>query len=242
LANETYDFFESRGIPLLQGYGLTESSPVIALSTLATRKRGTVGRPLTSVEVRLAADGEILTRGPHVMLGYWQDDTATRGVIRDGWLHTGDLGALDDEGFLRITGRKKEIIVTATGENIFPAHLESLLCRDPLILQAIVMGNDRQYLTALIVPDPDVLKAEIKARRLFVFRRKTAVSHPDVVALYRERIDSQLADQASHEQIRRFRILAHGFTPENGYLTAKLSLRRELIMQDLADRIEVLYG
>ena len=238
---ETFDFFESRGVPLLQGYGLTESSPVISLSTLDIRKRGTAGRPLNSVEVSITDDGEILTRGPHVMLGYWQDDAATHEVIRDGWLHTGDLGAIDDEGYLCITGRKKEIIVTRTGKNIFPTHIESLLCRDPFILQALVIGNNRKYLTALIVPDPDVLKAEIKSRRLFVFRRKTAVSHPKILALYRQRIDRQLADQSRHEQICRFRVLDHGFTPNNGYLTPKLSLRRELILRDFADEIESLY-
>lgn len=241
LPSETFDFFESRGVPLLQGYGLTESSPVISLSTLDVRKRGTAGQPLCSVEVRIADDGEILTRGPHVMSGYWQDDHATREAIRNGWLHTGDLGAVDDEGFLRITGRKKEIIVTTTGKNIFPTHLESLLCRDPFILQALVIGNNRKYLTALIVPDPDVLKAEIKARRLLVFRRKTAVSHPEIVALYRQRIDRQLADQSCHEQVRRFRVLDRGFTPQNGYLTPKLSLRRELILRGFADVIDALY-
>ena len=241
LPNEAFDFFESRGVPLMQGYGLTETSPVISLSTLDVRKRGTAGQPLRSVEVRIADGGEILTRGPHVMLGYWQDDDATREVIRDGWLHTGDLGAIDDEGYLHITGREKEIIVTATGKNIFPTHLESLLCRDPFILQALVIGNNRKYLTALIVPDPDVLKAEIKARRLFVFRRKTAVSHPEIVVLYRQCIDRQLADQSRHEQVRRFRVLDRGFTPTNGYLTPKLSLRRELILQDFADEIEALY-
>jgi long-chain acyl-CoA synthetase len=238
---ETFDFFESRGVPLLQGYGLTESSPVISLSTLDIRKRGTAGRPLNSVEVSITDDGEILTRGPHVMLGYWQDDAATHEVIRDGWLHTGDLGAIDDEGYLCITGRKKEIIVTTTGKNIFPTHIESLLCRDPFILQALVIGNNRKYLTALIVPDPDVLKVEIRSRRLFVFRRKTAVSHPKILALYRQRIDRQLADQSRHEQICRFRVLDHGFTPNNGYLTPKLSLRRELILRDFADEIESLY-
>ena len=172
----------------------------------------------------------------------WQDDAATQEVVRDGWFHTGDLGAFDDEGYLTITGRKKEIIVTATGKNVFPTHLEALLCRDPFILQAMVIGTDRKYLSALIVPDPDVLKAEIWARRLLVFRRKSAVKHPAVVDLYRERIDRQLAEQSKHEQIQRFKILHRGFLPENGHLTPKLSLRRDLIMRDFARDIEDLYN
>lgn len=242
LANETYDFFESQGVPLRQGYGLTETSPVVACSTLEIFKRGTVGKPIKDVEVRLEDDGEISVRGPNVMLGYWQDDAATEKVLKDGWFHTGDLGAFDDDGYLTITGRKKEIIVTATGKNIFPSHLEALLCRDPFILQAMVIGTDRKYLSALIVPDPDILKAEIWARRLLVFRRKSAVKHPAVIDLYRERIDRQLAQLSKHEQIQRFKILHRGFLPENGHLTPKLSLRRDLIMRDFARDIEDLYN
>lgn len=241
LPDETFDYFESQGIPLLQGYGLTETSPVIAMSSLDVRKRGTAGKPLNNVEVKIADDGEILTRGPHVMLGYWQDPDATQEIIRDGWLHTGDLGELDAEGFLRITGRKKEIIVTATGKNVFPTHLEALLCRDPFILQAIVIGNDEKYLSALIVPDPDALRAEIKAQRLWVFRRKSAVRHPHVLALFRKRIDQQLSCLSNYEQVRRFCVLDRGFLPENGHLTPKLSLRRDLIHRDFAVEINRLY-
>lgn len=241
LPNETFDYFESQGIPLLQGYGLTETSPVISMSSLDIRKRGTAGKPLGNVEVKIAADGEILTRGPHVMLGYWQDPVATQEIIRDGWLHTGDLGELDDEGFLSITGRKKEIIVTATGKNVFPTHLEALLCRDPFVLQAIVIGNNEKYLSALIVPDPDALRAEIKAQRLWVFRRKSAVRHPHVRALFRERINQQLSCLSNYEQVRRFCVLDRGFLPENGHLTPKLSLRRDLIHRDFAAEINRLY-
>jgi long-chain acyl-CoA synthetase len=241
LADETFDFFQQHHIPLLQGYGLTETSPVITLSTPEQCKRGTVGRPIPGVEVRIAADGEILTRGPHVMKGYWRDEKATAEVLRDGWLHTGDLGTLDDEGFLTITGRKKEMIVTATGKNVFPAHLESLLCRDPFILQACVIGDRRHYLTALIVPDPDKLRAEIKRRRLFVFSKKSAVRHPQVVELYRQRIASQLSGLSPHEQVRQFTLLPRGFTVEEGHLTPKLSLRRDVVQRQFATEIDAMY-
>jgi long-chain acyl-CoA synthetase len=242
LSDQTHDYFEAQGVPLLQGYGLTESSPVISINTPDEHKRGSVGRPLRGVEVRIAEDGEILTRGPHVMLGYWHDEAATRETIRDGWLHTGDLGRMDADGYLTITGRSKEMIVTATGKNVFPAYLESLLCRDPFILQAFVVGDQRKYLTALIVPNPEVLSREIKRRHLFVFSRKSAIRHPQVVELYRQRIEHQLADLSPHEQVRRFTLLDRGFTPENGHLTAKLSLRRDRIGRDFAKEIDAMYS
>jgi long-chain acyl-CoA synthetase len=242
LADHTYDYYEQQGVPLMQGYGLTESSPVISFSTLETNKRGTAGQALEGIELRLANDGEILTRGPHVMLGYWRDPAATAKTLRNGWLHTGDLGTLDPQGHLRITGRKTEMIVTATGKNVFPGHIEELLCRDPLILQALVVGDRRDCLAALIVPDPDVLKAEIWKRRILVFRRKSAIKHPKVRLLYRDCIDRQLGDLAQHEQIKIFTILDCGFTPESGHMTAKLSLRRSLIQRDYADVIEAMYN
>ncbi len=225
----------------MQGYGLTESSPVISFSTLENHGVGQAGHPLPGVEVKIADDDEILTRGPHVMLGYWKDSEATEQVIRDGWLHTGDLGALDEQGRVKITGRKKEMIVTATGKNVFPSHIESLLCRDPLILQAVVFGDKRNCLSALLVPDPDVLKAEIKKRRLWVFSKRHAVRHKKIVQLYRERIDMRLADLAHHEQIPIFKVLHYGFTIESGYMTAKLSLRRNKIEEDFVGEIDAMY-
>ncbi len=146
-----------------------------------THRIGTVGRPIPGVEVKIADDGEILTRGPHVMVGYWNMPEDTAQTIRDGWLHTGDLGV--EDGYLKITGRKKELIVTAGGKNIAPTYLEGLLTEDPLIAQAVVIGDARKYLTALIVPDPDVLRAEIIKRQIPVFTPAQALAHPDVHAL-----------------------------------------------------------
>lgn len=242
LASQTLDYYKSQDVELLQGYGLTESSPVITFSTMDIKKDGSAGVGLNNVDVRIADDGEILTQGDHVMQGYWRDPDLTSQTIRDGWLHTGDLGRMDDEGHLFITGRKKEMLVTATGKNVFPSHIEELLCRDPLILQAVVVGDKRNCLAALIVPDPDVLKAEIKKRRLWVFSRKHAVRHKKVVELYRERINSQLSQLAHHEQVPLFKVLHHGFTIEAGYMTAKLSLRRSIIENDFSDLIESLYS
>ncbi len=188
LGDATAEYYNRHGIQLVQGYGLTESSPVITVSTPSASRIGSVGRAIRDVEVRIADDGEILTQGPHVMLGYWKRPDATAETIRDGWLCTGDVGSIDNDGFLWITGRKKELIVTASGKNIAPAYLERLLCEDPLILQALVVGDRHNYLSALIVPNPDTLKSEILARGIAVSSREDALAHPDVLRLYRERI------------------------------------------------------
>ncbi len=234
-------FYHERGVMLVQGYGLTESSPVITVSTPRQMKIGTVGRPVPGVEVRIAADGEILTRGPHVMLGYWNKPQATAEAIRDGWLHTGDLGELDADGFLRITGRKKEIIVTAAGKNVAPVYLEALLTEDPLIQQAMVLGDGRKFLTALIVPSPEALRAEIVARRIAVSSAAEALRHPQVLALYEERIRSRLAVVSHYEQVGRFVLLPRAFSIEEGELTPTLKLRRGVIQEHFAREIEALY-
>jgi long-chain acyl-CoA synthetase len=225
----------------LQGYGLSEASPVITLSSEEHHRRGSVGKPIPEVEVRIAGDGEIFTRGPHVMQGYYENSAATAEVVQDGWLATGDLGRLDDDGFLYITGRKKEILVTLGGKNIAPVLLETLLTQDPLILQALVVGDGRPYLTALIVPSPDALKAEIHARHLFVWTKAGALSHPKVLALYEERIAAQLVGVSHYEQVRKFKLLDRGFSIELGEMTPKLSLRRKEIEKHFAAEIAAMY-
>jgi long-chain acyl-CoA synthetase len=243
LADATAEYYHRHGVPLLQGYGLTESSPVISVSTPRAHKTGSVGQPLNGVEVEIAADGEVLTRGPLVMLGYWKQPKATAETVdADGWLHTGDMGRLDEEGFLWITGRKKELIVTAAGKNIAPAYLERLMCEDPLILQALVVGDRRNFLAALIVPNPDALGSEIAARGIGVTSREEALVHPQVLALYRERIDARLAGVSHCEQIGQFRLLGRGFTIELDELTPTLKLRRSVIGQHFAAEIEGMYA
>lgn len=235
-------FFDEQGVSLLPGYGLTESSPVIAASRPAARRRGTVGPPIDGVEVRIAEDGEILTRGPHVMLGYWQDEEATREAIRDGWLYTGDLGAIDADGYLSIRGRKKEILVLSTGKNVSPALVEGLLTSSRLIEQAMAVGDDRKYVAALIVPNPDALRAEILHRKIPVSTPAQALSHEGVLAIYREEIDRVLAPLAPYERAARFRLLDRGFSVEKGELTAKLSLRRDVIAESFREEIDGLYS
>ena len=219
----------------MQGYGLTESSPVISTGTLAEHRLGTVGKPIAGVEVKIADDGEILTRGPHVMVGYWNLPKDTAETIEDGWLHTGDLGCLED-GYLRITGRKKELIVTAGGKNIAPSYLEGLLTEDPLIAQAVVIGDAKNYLTALIVPNPDPLRAEIIERQIPVFSPAEALAHPQVREIYAEAITQRLADVSHAEQVQKFTLLPRGFTLESDELTLTLKLRRNVVIENFASR------
>jgi long-chain acyl-CoA synthetase len=234
-------FFFDHEVPVLQGYGLTETSPVLTISSEDALKHGTVGKPLAGVDIRIAEDGEILARGPNIMLGYWNDPEATASIITDGWLHTGDLGQFDDEGFLTITGRSKEIIVAATGQNIAPTLIENCLTQDPLILQAMVVGDGRHCLGALIVPDPDALKAEIKRRRLIVWSKRRAVTHPKIVELYRQRINERLASLSHHEQIGPFKVCDRGFMPDTGELTPSLKMRRDVIEKNFAPEIDCLF-
>jgi long-chain acyl-CoA synthetase len=235
-----YDFYRQRGVPLLQGYGLTEASPVVATSSPQQPLRGSVGQPLPGTDVRIASDGEILTRGPHVMLGYWQDPPATQQVLRDGWLHTGDLGRLDQEGFLWITGRKKELIVLSVGKNVAPAQLESLLTSDPLIEQAMVVGDGRSYLTALIVPHHERLDEELSSQP-GDDADGLRLQDRQVQQLFQQRIEKCLSCLSHHEQVRRFTLLGRSFTVDRGELTPKLSLRRSVIQQHFAEEIEAMY-
>ena len=242
LPNHVFDFFTRHGVPLLQGYGLTESSPVITLSSEHVVKRGAVGRAIPDADVRIADDGEILTRGPHVMLGYFNNQAATDKVIRDGWLHTGDIGHLDEQGYLFITGRKKELIVTSGGKNVAPVYLESLLTQDPLIAQAVVIGDDRKYLSALIVPEFAALDAELAARRIDVSGGVDMLQVAEVLQLFEERVTARLTSVSHYEQVQKFTLLKRGFTVESGEMTPKLSLRRDTIQANYRDLIEAMYS
>ena len=241
LAQVTIDFYAQQDVPLLQGYGLTESSPVITASSREQTRPGCSGRAVSGVEIRLADDGELLTRGPHVMLGYYKNVAATNEVIRDGWLHTGDLGEIDADGYLRIVGRKKEMLVLSTGKKIAPTAIENKLSHDALIAQVMVVGEGRSHLAALIVPQPEALKAEIMARAIPLKSREEALVHPDVLAVYLERIRHHLADLSPQEQVHHVALLPRAFSIEQGEMTAKLSLRREVICRNFAAEIERMY-
>lgn len=233
--------FHAIGIPLLEGYGLTESSPVISFNTFSAFKIGSVGRPIKDVEVRIAADGEILTRGPHVMRGYWKNPEATAETIRDGWLHTGDVGRLDEDGFLFITDRKKDLFVTSAGKNIAPSELERLLCSDPWIDQAVVYGDGRQFISALIVPNITLLKAE--ADRLHCEWRveNGLITTPELLAAIQARINDVMQVVSQPERVKRCLLLNQPFDLASNELTATMKVRRRHILAKHEAELAALY-
>lgn len=231
-------FFNEHGVELGQGYGLTESSPVISINGPGNNRIGTAGKPAPGVNVRIAPDGEILCSGPLVMQGYWRRPDATAETIRDGWLHTGDLGEFDADGYLRITGRKKELIVTAAGKNIAPVLLEALLTADPWIAQTMVIGDGRNFLTALIVPNAENLKTDLGAAWSSL---ATAIEQPDVLEQFELRIRRRLADVSHYEQVCKFRLIPRPFSIESGELTPTLKLRRSVIAKHHSTEIEGMY-
>ena len=241
LAPEVEAFFAERQLPILCGYGLTEASPVVTTTTFENYAAGTVGRPLPNLQLELADDWELLVRGPSVMQGYWQDEAATAAALQDGWLHTGDLAEWAEGGNLRIVGRKREMIVLATGNKVAPSRIEQLLTGSPWIEQCCVIGDGRKCLAALIVPNPDRLRQEIRRRWLLVWSRRRALTHPKIVAFYREEIDRCLASAAAFEQVGPFTLLGRGFSLELGEMTPKLSLCRRVIEGSFSREIEAMF-
>jgi long-chain acyl-CoA synthetase len=242
LAAETGEALEALGLKIIQGYGLTETSPVLTLNPPGRNRHGTVGPPLPGTKIRIADDGEVLAHGPGVFAGYYNAPEATRGAFVDGWFATGDLGYFEANGYLVISGRKKEIIVTAGGKKIAPAFIEKRLENDPLISQAAVIGDQRQFLSALVVPDFAALELELRRRGLPGGERGDLVRRPEVRALFEQRVAALLADRASYEQVRRVALVAEEWTPDSGLLTPTLKVRRRALMERYRDLIDDLYA
>lgn len=234
-------FFLALGVPLLQGYGQTEASPVISANRPRRNKVETVGPPLDGVEVRIAEDGEILVRGKLVMKGYFKDPEATAATLRDGWLHTGDIGRIDGEGFLSITDRKKDIIVLSGGDNVAPQKVESILALEPEIGQVLVYGDRRPHLVALIVPAKELLEAAA-ARAGAALGSPQLASDPELKRAVEEAVARANAKLSSIERIRRVELVTEPFTVENGLLTPTLKLRRGHIVERHGSAIERLYA
>jgi long-chain acyl-CoA synthetase len=234
-------FFRGSGITILEGYGLTETSAAATVNRPARNKIGTVGLPLPGVAIKIADDGEILLRGPNVFPGYWHNQAASAEVLdADGWLHSGDTGSLDDEGFLRVVGRKKELIVTAGGKNVAPAVLEDRLRANPLISQAIVVGDGRPYITCLITLDEEGL--DFWRQQHGRPADADLSNDPELTADIQRAVDDANKAVSRAESIRRFRVLPSDFTEANGYLTPSLKVRRNVVTKDFADDIEALYN
>ncbi|MEV4314448.1 long-chain fatty acid--CoA ligase [Actinocrispum sp. NPDC049592] len=236
-------FFRGIGVPVYEGYGLTETSAAIAVNTDAAFRVGTVGRPVAGASVRIDDDGEILLSGDMVFGSYWRNEVATKESLQDGWFHTGDLGTVDSDGFIAITGRKKEIIVTAGGKNVAPAVLEDSLRMHPLVSQALVVGDRRPFIGALITIDEEHFPHWKAAHGKPVSATVAdLVDDPDLHATIQSAVDSANQAVSRAESIRAFTVLPRDFSEERGEVTPSLKLRREVIAKAYADRIESIYG
>ncbi len=242
LAREFGEFFEAVGLTIIEGYGLTEASPVIAVNRLAHYKFGSVGQPIPGVEVKIAADGEILARGPNVMQGYWRQPEASAQMIdKDRWLHTGDIGMLDAEGFLYITDRKKNLFVSSGGKNIAPQPIENLFLSSRFIEQFMLIGDRRTYLTALIVPDFDALREYADSHEIPYRTNAELVGHTEINALIGQDIATIQKELSSYERVRKFTLLDKPFTIEDGELTPSQKVRRKVVEERYAHLIEDMY-
>ena len=234
-------FFHALGLPVLQGYGQTEASPVISANLPGKAKLDTVGPALDGVEVKIAEDGEILVRGDLVMRGYWKDEAATAQALRNGWLHTGDIGELDGDGYLKITDRKKDMIVNSGGDNVAPARVEGILLLEPEIGQALIYGDRRPHLVALIVPHKEFAQSFARAHKCDSDLAELA-RNPEFRAAIAEAVRRANERLSAIERVRRFEIMPEAFSVENGFMTPTLKLRRHLIVRANQPLIEGLYG
>ena len=241
LANEINKFFYAAGLVILEGYGLTETSPVIGVNTPANFRIGSIGKPVNGVEVQVAPDGEILTRGPHVMKGYYNKPDATREAIdADGWFHTGDIGVIEDD-FIRITDRKKDIIVTANGKNIAPQPIENLIKTNKYISQAVMIGDRRKYPILLVVPNFDQLERWARIRNILWTDRAQLLQMPTIQSKIDKEVRGQLTGLAHFETPQKIALLEHDFSVETGEMTPTLKVKRRVVDQRYKARIDALY-
>jgi long-chain acyl-CoA synthetase len=236
------EFFQGVGLPIIEGYGLTETAPILSVNPPGAPRVGSVGRAIPGVELRIAEDGEILARGPNVMMGYLNKPEATADALRDGWFHTGDIGAIDEQGYLRITDRKKDLLVTSGGKKIAPQPIEAILKRNPLVAEAVLLGDRRKFAAALIVPEIGALERRLKALGRPPSSRAELATREDVHALYKEIVDALNRELAQFERIKKIAILPVEFSVASGELTPTLKVKRKVIEERYRDRIEALYG
>ena len=236
-------FFYAAGLPILEGYGLTETSPVITVNAFGRTRLGTVGPAVSGVEVRIAEDGEILTRGPHVMKGYYKKPEATAEMIdADGWLHTGDIGELDADGFLRITDRKKDIIVTAGGKNIAPQPIENQAKTSKFVANAVMIGDKRRFPSMLVVPNFEKLTAWAEHKNLVFTDQASLIALPEAREKMEREVRKTLRDLAHFEMPKKILLLPRDFSIDSGELTPKLSVRRRAVEKNYQRQIEGLYA
>ena len=236
-------FYRGAGVTVLEGYGLTETTAGATLNLMGAHRVGSVGKPIPGTSVKIADDGEVLIRGPIVMQGYWQNDAANDEAFdEERWFKSGDLGKLDDEGFLYIVGRKKEIIVTAGGKNVAPAVLEDRLRSHPLVSQCMVVGDNQPFIAALVTIDPDALKAWVANNKKVGAAINDLINDPDLIAVVQTAVDEANKAVSKAESIRKFTILPVDFTIAGGHLTAKLSVKRHVVAKEFAQEIDALFS
>src|SRR6185437_1405507 len=241
IAKEILEFFWACGVPVLEGYGMTETATAATTSTVANHKFGTVGRALPGVELKIAEDGEILVKGPNIFHGYHNRADASFGAVVDGWLHTGDLGSIDEDGYLSITGRKKDIIITAGGKNLTPANIENDLKQSRWISQAVMHGDARPYPVVLITLDEEEMPIFAKEHGL-PEDIKTLCKEPAVRELIQGEIDKANSKYAQVEQVKKFVILDHDLSQATGELTPTLKVKRNVVNEKYADMFDALYA
>jgi long-chain acyl-CoA synthetase len=236
------EFFFAIGIPIAEGYGLTETAPVLSVNPLDNPKFGSVGKAVADVELKIAGDGEILARGPNIMAGYYNKPEATRAVLDpDGWFHTGDIGRIDEDGYLYITDRKKDLIVTSGGKKLAPQPIENRLKTHAIVSEAMLIGERRKYPALLIVPDFAALERRLRDLNRPLDDHEKLVTRPDVVALYQELVDGINRDLAQFERIKRIALLPREFSIATGELTPSLKVRRKAVEETWGEVIRGMY-
>ena len=241
IAKEILEFFYAAGVPVMEGYGMTETSTTVTGMRPGDHRFGSVGSAHPGVEIRIAEDGEILLKGANIFQGYYKNDDASFGAVENGWLHTGDLGRLDEDGFLFITGRKKDIIITAGGKNLTPANLENDLKQTRYVSQAVMHGDRRPFPTMLITLDEEEIVPWAQQREIENTSITALARHPDVIALIQAELDKANAKYARAEQVKKFFILDHDFSQETGELTPTLKIKRSVVNEKYAERFDALY-
>jgi long-chain acyl-CoA synthetase len=242
LSKEIAEFFYAMGLLILEGYGLTETSPVIAVNTIENLKFGTVGKPIPGVEVKIAPDGEILAKGPNIMVGYYKKEAETKEAFKDGWFHTGDIGYLDEDGFLVITDRKKDIIVTSGGKNVAPQPIENMLKANPYISNAVVIGDKRKFVSALIVPDFDKLEEYARYNNIQFETRKDLISKEEIKNFIMAEVERATPDLAPYEKIKKIALLERDFELDKNEITPTLKVKRNVIEEKYKDLIDKIYA
>jgi len=243
VGREVLEFFESLDLPIREIYGQSEDTGPTSFNMPRATRYGTVGRPVAGVTVRIADDGEVMVRGPNVFLGYFKDPDATAATLREGWLASGDLGALDDDGYLKITGRKKEIIITSGGKNITPTNIEALLKQSDLVAEAVVVGDRRPYLVALLVPSPEGLARLARQEGLDAeVLRREAATHPVLREALQSVVDRANAHLARVETVKKFAVLPRALDIEHGELTPSMKVKRAVVVRQWADTLDALYA